>query len=115
MGSSSSKVQLTPEQVTDQYIKSAFIVMFSRTWCLYCKRLKKLLRQLNVDVAIIEVNKHENGSAIMNVLPSISGCQTTPQLFVGGQFVGGSDDVHRLHAEGKFLPLIEERRSSWNK
>lgn len=102
MGSSSSKVQLTPEQVTDQYIKSAFIVMFSRTWCLvgrphcpsdrpplltvppawqYCKRLKKLLRQLNVDVAIIEVNKHENGSAIMNVLPSISGCQTTPQLF----------------------------------
>lgn len=33
---------------------------------------------------------------------------TIPQLFVGGQFVGGCDIVRELHAKGELAPMIRK-------
>ena len=33
---------------------------------------------------------------------------TIPQLFVGGEFVGGCDIVRELHAKGELAPMIEK-------
>ncbi len=33
---------------------------------------------------------------------------TIPQLFVGGQFVGGCDIVREMHAKGELAPLIRK-------
>ncbi len=33
---------------------------------------------------------------------------TIPQVYVGGQFVGGCDIVRGLHAKGELAPLVEK-------
>jgi monothiol glutaredoxin len=33
---------------------------------------------------------------------------TIPQLFVGGEFVGGCDIVRELHAKGELAPLVRK-------
>ena len=33
---------------------------------------------------------------------------TIPQVFVGGQFVGGCDIVRELHAKGELAPMVEK-------
>jgi len=33
---------------------------------------------------------------------------TVPMIMIGDEFVGGYDDVAKLHAEGKFMKKLEE-------
>ena len=34
--------------------------------------------------------------------------QQVPRIFVNGTFIGGATDTHRLHKEGKLLPLVHQ-------
>lgn len=36
----------------------------------------------------------------------MSGQKTVPNVYIQGNHVGGSDDVHKLHAEKKLIPMI---------
>jgi glutaredoxin 3 len=38
-----------------------------------------------------------------------SGRQSVPQIFIGEQHVGGSDDLHALDAAGGLDPLLRQR------
>jgi monothiol glutaredoxin len=40
-------------------------------------------------------------------IKSYSNWPTIPQLYVGGQFVGGCDIVREMHARGELAPLIK--------
>ena len=44
---------------------------------------------------------------IKPTLVSISDWPTTPQVFIGGEFIGGGDLVRELHARGELKPLVE--------
>ena len=37
---------------------------------------------------------------------------TFPQVYVGGEFVGGADIVRELHAKGELRPLVEKAAPS---
>ena len=40
-------------------------------------------------------------------IKSYSNWPTIPQLYVGGQFVGGCDIVREMHARGELAPLLK--------
>lgn len=44
---------------------------------------------------------------IREKLPSVSQWPTFPQLFVGGELVGGSDIVDEIHRKGELKPMLE--------
>ncbi|MCH2113228.1 MAG: glutaredoxin [Planctomycetes bacterium] len=48
---------------------------------------------------------------IKPTLVSISDWPTTPQIFIGGEFVGGGDLVRELHARGELKPMVEAASS----
>ncbi|HEX9794136.1 MAG TPA: glutaredoxin family protein [Planctomycetota bacterium] len=50
--------------------------------------------------------------SIKPALASISNWPTTPQIFLGGQFVGGGDLVRELHARGELKPLVDAALAS---
>ena len=33
---------------------------------------------------------------------------TIPQIYIGGEFVGGSDIIREMHAKGELLPLVKK-------
>lgn len=42
------------------------------------------------------------------VTPNPLFIQQVPRIFVNGTFIGGATDTHRLHKEGKLLPLVHQ-------
>jgi glutaredoxin 3 len=43
-------------------------------------------------------------------LEEITGQDTVPNIFIGGQHVGGCDDIHRMHGQGKLTPMLDAGR-----
>ncbi|CAJ1975819.1 unnamed protein product [Sphenostylis stenocarpa] len=97
----------------DETINSHKIVIFSKTYCPYCRRAKALFKELNQIPHVVELDEREDGSQIQEILINIVGKRTVPQVFVNGQHLGGSDDTaayyesRHLH---KLLGIKEEHR-----
>jgi len=79
------------------------IVMYTTNWCPYCERARKLLKSKGASFDEIDVESTPDKRAEMI---SRSGRRTVPQIFVGDQHVGGSDDLAALEAAGKLDPLL---------
>lgn len=83
------------------------VVVFSKTYCPYCTRAKKLLSDLNVPHMAIELDKVAGGSEMQSALQGITNIRTVPQVFVGGKLVGGCDDTVAAHSSGKLKQLLD--------
>jgi glutaredoxin 3 len=82
------------------------VVVFSGTYCPYCDRAKALLSKLGVKYLAVEIDTREDGDEIFEAVKEMTGQHTIPNVFVKGRSIGGCDDTHNLHREGKLLPLI---------
>uniref|UniRef100_G1T510 Glutaredoxin-2, mitochondrial n=3 Tax=Oryctolagus cuniculus TaxID=9986 RepID=G1T510_RABIT len=101
--SSAAPVNLIQETISDNCV-----VIFSKTTCSYCTMAKKLFRDMNVNCKVVELDTLEYGSQFQDALYRMTGERTVPRIFVNGTFIGGATDTHRLHKEGKLLPLVHQ-------
>jgi glutaredoxin len=82
------------------------VVVYSKTWCPYCMRVKKLLGSLGYDFQVIELD--EGGQpGLEDALTRVSGQYTVPNVFIGGKHIGGCDDTVALHSRGQLEPLLQ--------
>lgn len=65
------------------------VVMFSRPGCPHCTRAKQALRESGVHYTDISEDQKINTI----VLRGVTGRMTWPQVFVGGELIGGADEV----------------------
>lgn len=82
------------------------VVIFSKTYCGYSQTLKNLLKseyEINPPPTIVELDKHKNGRQLQDYIGTKTGRKTVPNLFINGVSRGGSDDIKKLHEEGKLL------------
>ncbi|TRM70205.1 thioredoxin-like protein [Schizophyllum amplum] len=87
------------------------VVIFSKTYCPYSKRAKKLLTkkyELSPPPSIVEVDLRDDGVQIKQLLGRLTGRATFPNVIVRGRSIGGSDDVQKLHRDGELRALLEE-------
>ncbi|MBZ8182070.1 glutathione peroxidase [Oscillatoria salina] len=70
-----------------QLPKFAFI--FSKEGCPYCLRAKKMLNEHNIGYEEILINKDYTP----RTLRAVSGAETTPQVFMNGELIGGSEEL----------------------
>jgi glutaredoxin 3 len=80
--------------------------MYSRSWCPYCARARELLKHKGVEFQEIDI---ETDDRLREEMVRRSGRQSVPQIFIGEQHVGGSDDLHELDAAGGLDPLLRQR------
>jgi glutaredoxin 3 len=81
----------------------ASVTIYTRDFCSYCARAKALLDEKGVDFA--EYNATVTPEYRQEMIEK-SGRNTFPQIFIGGQHVGGCDDLHALEREGKLDPML---------
>jgi glutaredoxin 3 len=79
------------------------VVMYTTGWCPYCARARRLLQTKGVGFEEIDVESQPEKRAEMQAR---SGRRTVPQIFIGDQHVGGSDDLHALEDAGKLDGLL---------
>lgn len=96
------------------------MVIFSKTYCPYSKRLKQLLRdyyQITPEPTIVELDKYGYGQNLQEYLEETTGRGTVPNVLVGTSLEsrGGFDDIKKLHDEGKLLTLLVEWGSTDSK
>ncbi|KAK8916540.1 Monothiol glutaredoxin-S6 [Platanthera zijinensis] len=84
------------------------ITIFSKSYCPYCKRVKRIFSELNVKPFVVELDLRDDAREIQNVLLDLVGRHTVPQVFVNGQHVGGSDDTMEALTDGRLQKLLNK-------
>ncbi|KAK7329087.1 hypothetical protein VNO77_23233 [Canavalia gladiata] len=93
-------------QFVDETITSHKIVIFSKTYCPYCRRAKAVFKELNQVPHVVELDERDDGSKIQDILVNIVGKRTVPQVFINGKHLGGSDDTVEAYESGHLAKLL---------
>ncbi|PAN07340.1 hypothetical protein PAHAL_1G327800 [Panicum hallii] len=101
----------SPSAFVQNAIYSNRITIFSKTYCPYSIRAKRIFRDLKEDPYIVELDLREDGRDIQSVLLDLVGRHTVPQVFVNGQHVGGSDDTVNALSNGQLEKLLGKSQS----
>jgi len=80
------------------------VEIYTQWGCPYCTRAKALLDAKGVAYTEIDVTMDTKQRAVM--AQRNPGARTVPQVFVGDQALGGSDDIHSLDAQGKLDAIL---------
>ena len=76
------------------------VVVFSKSYCPFCKKTKDLFDDLKIDATVYELNKMDDGADIQSALLELTGQNTVPNVFIKGEHVGGNDDCQRAAKAG---------------
>ena len=76
----------------------ATVKIYSTTYCSYCRAAKALLTRKGVPFEEIDVT---NDPAQRAELVARTGRRTVPQIFIGGEPVGGFDELVALNRTGE--------------
>ncbi|KAG0647016.1 Glutaredoxin [Hyphodiscus hymeniophilus] len=69
------------------------VVVFSKSYCPYCKATKSLLDQSGAKYFTIELDQVDDGSAIQAALKEINGQTSVPNIYIKQQHIGGNSDL----------------------
>ncbi|KAM5531335.1 hypothetical protein V8D89_014980 [Ganoderma adspersum] len=96
------------KDLVENSISENKIVVFSKTWCPYCKRAKNLLTSKfpEAQTKILELDELQEGDAIQDYLREKTGQRTVPNVFINQKHVGGCDAVVALDSQDKLASLV---------
>lgn len=80
------------------------VTLYTTSICGYCARAKRLLDSKNVRYTEIDVMRQPEKRTEM--VQRSNGGRTVPQIFIGEQHIGGSDDLMALERAGKLDGLL---------
>jgi len=87
-----------------EWIEKNDVMVFSKTTCPFCIKLKKIFKEKRIEFVSVELNTMgEDGVKIQEELLKTSGQKTVPNVFVRGKHIGGSDTTLDLLKEGKLF------------
>jgi len=87
------------------------VVMFALEWCEFCWAVRKLFTHYrisyrSVDLDSVTYQEGDRGGSIRAAVSARTGIPTIPQVFVGGEFVGGATDVFDAFRDGRLQQLL---------
>ncbi|CAJ1943395.1 unnamed protein product [Cylindrotheca closterium] len=85
------------------------VVLFSKSYCPFCSRVKKDLQSIGIVPVVVELDQREDGGEIQAALIEMTGQPTVPSTWACGRYIGDSDDLHDQIHVGLFdvLPMLK--------
>ena len=80
------------------------VKIYTTGTCPYCLRARQLLAARGVQE--LEEIRVDDDPQQREEMMKITGRRTVPQIFIGGQHVGGCDDLHALDERGGLVPML---------
>ncbi|KAK4415336.1 Glutaredoxin-C4 [Sesamum alatum] len=96
----------SPSAFVKKTISSNSIVIFSKSYCPYCRRAKAVFQELKQAPYVVELDERDDGGEIQDALSKIVGRRTVPQVFINGKHIGGSDDTLEAYESGELQKLL---------
>ncbi|KAG2568741.1 glutaredoxin-C6-like [Panicum virgatum] len=91
-----------------EIVASAPVVVFSKSYCPFCVRVKQLFEKLGASFKAIEMDVESDGAELQDALKEWTGQRTVPNVFINGKHIGGCDDTMALNNDGKLVSLLTE-------
>ncbi len=89
------------------------VVLFALEWCEFCWGIRKLFAKLGipyraVDLDSVSFQEGNRGGEIRKVLKSRLGTNTIPQIYIGGEHIGGATDTYQAWGRGELQELLRK-------
>ena len=96
------------------------VVMFSHEWCEFCWSVRKMFAKYEipyrtVDLDSVAFQEDNKGGKIRAALKEETGSKTIPQIFIGGQYIGGATELFDSQKDGELADLLEKSSVAYNK
>jgi cysteine synthase A len=93
------------ERFVSETVAGQSVVMFALEWCEFCWSVRKLLQRMGVEYTAIDLDSvayqaDDRGGRIRRVLHRRLGVPTIPQIFVGGEHIGGCSELFEAYGDG---------------
>ena len=94
--------------------------MFALEWCEFCWSVRRMLAHFgiayrSIDLDSVEFQAGDRGGTIRAALTARTGAKTMPQVFIGGELVGGSTDLFEAWRTGRAQTLLERHGVAFNR
>jgi glutaredoxin 3 len=84
------------------------VEIYTASYCPFCLDAVKILFKKGTSFQVIDVTSDEEQR---KALTERTGCNTIPQVFIHGTFIGGCSDLQALEEEGELDKLLESEES----
>jgi len=82
----------------------ARVEIYTKIFCSYCARAKRLLGDKGVEFEEHDITM--GGPERAEMIQRAGGRTTVPQIFIGDMHIGGSDDLATLERDGRLDPML---------
>jgi cysteine synthase A len=87
------------------------VVLFALEWCEFCWSVRKFFAHhgiafRSVDLDSVPYQREDRGGKLRAALREHTGWNTLPQIFIGGEFVGGATDLFDEALQGRLLQRL---------
>jgi glutaredoxin len=82
------------------------VVIWSKSYCPFCKATKTLFQDLGIEVKVFELDEMDNGPDLQMALQEMTKQRTVPNVFLAGKHLGGNDDTQNAARTGKLQELL---------
>jgi glutaredoxin 3 len=98
---------MSVKQFVESAIASNQVIIFSKTYCSYCRHAKSVLQSKKIPFQAIELDNRPDGSDIQDYLEEKTGQRTVPNIFVQLKHIGGSSDLDLAAKDGTLKNLLQ--------
>ncbi len=96
------------------------VVLFALEWCEFCWSVRKMFAHYeipyrSIDLDSVAYQKDNWGGKIRKALEADTGLKTIPQVYIGGEHVGGATDLFDGMKDGSVRALLESNHVAWNR
>uniref|UniRef100_A0A672ZDE8 thioredoxin-disulfide reductase (NADPH) n=1 Tax=Sphaeramia orbicularis TaxID=375764 RepID=A0A672ZDE8_9TELE len=99
-----------------QLIDSNQVLVFSKSYCPYCVKVKDLFKELKVECNVVELDLIEDGTNYQEMLLEMTGQKTVPNVFINKTHVGGCDKTMAVgnDDDGSLQQLLSGENESYD-
>jgi cysteine synthase len=95
------------------------VVLFALEWCEFCWSVRKMFAEYeipyrSIDLDSIEYQQDNKGGKIRAALLERTGLKTIPQIYIGGEHVGGATELFDACRDGSMAKLLDGSNVTWN-
>ncbi|EXJ63767.1 glutaredoxin 3 [Cladophialophora yegresii CBS 114405] len=84
---------VSAKEKAQKIIDDNSVVVFSKSYCPYCRASKALLNDMHAKYFLMELDQVEDGAALQDALEEITGQRSVPNIFIGQNHIGGNSDL----------------------
>lgn len=92
----------------DLKIKENKVMIFSWSWCPFCKKARELLDDAGVEYETIKIDRQDDNVNLQNALVYKTGYRKVPNIFIDGQHIGGHDSLKAALESGKLKEMLDK-------